>query len=366
MQLHLKILICFYLLQVGMFSWLSAQDHSNLALVQKENWGIQLELPSHHTFDETALQVFLANEWTKNAQDGQAIAGRVVQLEKNSWLFMPYFPFTEGVRYVAFYPGVKLLKFALSKLEYPTTNLLAVFPIQDTIPENLLKIYVHFSASMSVGNSYRYLYWLNESGDTLQLPFLELEPELWNEDRTRLTLWLDPGRVKRDLVPNQLLGAPLEEGRRFTLGIDKAWKDKHGNPLAAGMEKVFWVGAADRAKPDPNLWKTGIPQHAKRTPLKLYFLEPLDHALLQHAITVWNGEQQEVAGEFTLGVGDNSWFFYPSVPWKPGEYKLLIDAKLEDLAGNNLNRPFDVDLTAKRQTTDFKSFYVLTFLIPIN
>lgn len=364
MRLLLQILICSCLLQTGISSWLSAQDHASLTLLQKESWGVQLELSSDDVFDETAFKVFLAKEWAKNAQDGQAIAGRVVQLEGNSRFFVPYFPFTEGVEYVAFYPGINLLKFELLKVEHPITKLLAVFPNQDTIPENLLKIYVHFSASMSVGTSYRYLYWLDEQGDTLQLPFLELEPELWNEDRTRLTLWFDPGRVKRDLVPNQLLGAPLEEGLRFTLGIDEAWKDKHGNPLANGMEKSFWVGAADREKPDPNLWKADIPQHDKRAPIKLHFLEPLDHAILQYAITVWDENEQRVEGSFTIGEGDDSWLFHPATPWSAGEYTLLIDAKLEDLAGNNLNRPFDVDLTTKRQTTNAKSFHVLTFLIP--
>ena len=33
--------------------------------------------------------------------------------------------------------------------------------------------------------------------------FLELENELWNPEHTQLTLWLDPGRIKRDLIPNQ-------------------------------------------------------------------------------------------------------------------------------------------------------------------
>ena len=40
--------------------------------------------------------------------------------------------------------------------------------------------------------------------------FLDLQPELWNAEGTVLTLWLDPGRIKRDLIPNKELGIPLK------------------------------------------------------------------------------------------------------------------------------------------------------------
>ena len=33
--------------------------------------------------------------------------------------------------------------------------------------------------------------------------------------------------------------------------------------------------------------------------------------------------------------------------WKAGRYRLKIESRLEDLAGNNLNRPFDRDITRK-------------------
>jgi hypothetical protein len=39
------------------------------------------------------------------------------------------------------------------------------------------------------------------------------------------------------------------------------------------------------------------------------------------------------------------WRFTPEQPWKPGEHRITIDPELEDLAGNNLRKPFEVDLT---------------------
>ncbi len=44
---------------------------------------------------------------------------------------------------------------------------------------------------------------------------------------------------------------------------------------------------------------------------------------------------------------ERAFLFYASESWKAGEYNLRIEGRLEDLAGNNLNRPFDKDLKTK-------------------
>ena len=38
------------------------------------------------------------------------------------------------------------------------------------------------------------------------------------------------------------------------------------------------------------------------------------------------------------------WSFVPEKPWAAGRYSLVIDTTLEDLAGNSIGRPFEVDL----------------------
>ena len=43
--------------------------------------------------------------------------------------------------------------------------------------------------------------------------------------------------------------------------------------------------------------------------------------------------------------GEKKCRFIPEIAWKPGDYLLVIESRLEDLAGNNLNRPFDRDVT---------------------
>ncbi len=51
---------------------------------------------------------------------------------------------------------------------------------------------------MSRGDSYRHIQLRDAKGKAVELPFLELGEELWNPDMTRLTLFIDPGRVKRE------------------------------------------------------------------------------------------------------------------------------------------------------------------------
>lgn len=337
-----------------------------LSLVSQEDqgeWAVQLHLQKGQAYKPASFKVFTAEEWAERHEEGQYISGRKGQLGEQRWTFTPHFPFTEGKKYVAFYPGVSLLRFEIPKPVYPVTKLVAIYPLQDTVPENLLKMYLHFSAPMSVGNSYQHLRWGNAQGDTLVLPFLELEPELWNEDRTRLTLWLDPGRVKRDLVPNQLLGAPLVAGEDYTLAVDKNWNDIHGNPLDSDFMISIRVGVADRERPRPDSWKLIQPNAESKQALVLEFGEVLDYALMQRTMTVWNEQGQEIKGRVRIGPKQDTWQFYPEHPWQIGTYKILIDSKLEDLAGNNLNRNFDVDLQAPQQQDTSKPYDTLHFSI---
>lgn len=368
MRFALLTWICFCCSAFGLTTLAWGQSDASLQLIQQQDpkatWAIQLQLSAEETFDAKALKVFVAKEWTEKHQEGLAIAGRIEVFEEHSWWFTPYFPFTEGMEYVAIYPGIAPFSFSIPRTERLPTWVVGIFPERDTIPENTLKLYLHFSAPMSLGQSYQHLYWLNAQGDTLELPFLQLEPELWNEDRTRLTLWLDPGRVKRDLVPNQLLGAPLVAGQHYRLQVDQNWKDKYGNPLEKKVEKSVVVGPADRVKPSPTFWQIEWPPSASRTPLKVHFGEALDHALLQHSISLWNDAQQPLVGTFTIEKGDETLSFYPAQAWAAGSYTLRIDARLEDLAGNNLNRPFDRDLAAQQGEEPAKDYHYLQFVIP--
>jgi hypothetical protein len=45
---------------------------------------------------------------------------------------------------------------------------------------------------------------------------------------------------------------------------------------------------------------------------------------------------------------ETQWSFEPEKPWALGDHQLLIDATLEDLAGNSIGRLFEVYLPSGR------------------
>lgn len=49
---------------------------------------------------------------------------------------------------------------------------------------------------------------------------------------TRLTLIIDPGRIKRGARPLEELGPALKAGKKYTLAIGREWRDGRGSGAA--------------------------------------------------------------------------------------------------------------------------------------
>lgn len=226
----------------------------------------------------------------------------------------------------------------------PTTIVTAVYPSRAVLPENLLRFYIHFSAPMSRGEAYPHVRLLDSSGKPVADPFLELGEELWTNDGKRFTLLFDPGRIKRGLKPREDLGPVLEAGRSYELVIDRGWIDAAGNPLEAGFRKAFRTGPADETSPDPKNWVVHPPGPMTRAPLEVRFPEPLDRALLDRQVAVRDDSDRPVVGAVSVADEETTWRFTPDTPWRPGSYRLVIGTDLEDVAGNSVARPFEVDI----------------------
>jgi hypothetical protein len=269
--------------------------------------------------------------------------------------FIPRYPLMRGRSYVARFDPGRLpvpasstpieMNFTLAKpaVGIPT-GVVAVYPTAGLLPENQLKFYLHFSAPMARGEAYRRVHLLDSEGREVERPFLELGEELWDAGMTRLTLLFDPGRIKRGLKPREEEGPILQDGKSYTFVIDSAWLDAAGQPLAAAYRKTFRAGPPDETQPDVSRWKIETPPAGAREPLVVRFPEPLDHAMLGHAIEVRLGDAA-VSGIVTIGDDQRSWRFVPDRAWADGVVTLQVDPELEDLAGNSLARPFEVDAT---------------------
>jgi len=224
------------------------------------------------------------------------------------------------------------------------TRITAVYPSADLVPENLLKFYIHFSGPMSRGQAYDCIHLFDESGKEVESPFLELGEELWDRTGQRFTLFLDPGRVKRELLPRQELGPVLVEGKAYTLVVEAKWLDAKGNPLVKPFRKTLKVGPPDDRIPEMNSWRVSVPPTGSREPVVVDFPEPLDHALLERVLRIKSADGHSVVGAIQIQNAERRWSFTPEQPWAPGTYQLEAETIVEDLAGNNLSRPFELDL----------------------
>ena len=158
----------------------------------------------------------------------------------------------------------------------------------------------------------------------------------------RFTVFFDPGRVKKGILPNRQMGRPLEQGRTVTLVISREWRDEHGLPLKEDFRRVLRVGPTDLEPLDTASWHIQPPRAGERSGVVVMFPEPLDRGLLMRALGVTR-DGKEVEGDIVVDQLETRWTFTPKDPWRAGTYHLLALDILEDLAGNQIGRAFEVD-----------------------
>ena len=268
-------------------------------------------------------------------------------VEGGTLVFRPRYPVSPGVRYRAvFHPpaGLAIEKTidTTPKAVTPSAKVEHIYPSADVLPGNQLRLYIVFSAPMSRGESAARIRLLDDAGKVQQGIFLPGQ-ELWDPTFTRLTMTFDPGRIKRGLTSNQALGPPITEGKRYKLVIDKDWRDARGVPMTEGFTKVFRGGPQDRATPDPSRWRVTPPTAGSTAPAVIDFPEPMNYALLNRMIRV-QGLAKRIDGTIDLQRQESQWRFTPNKPWQPGDYQLIIDTAIEDLAGNHIGQAFDIDI----------------------
>jgi hypothetical protein len=282
--------------------------------------------------------------------------------EGGSLTFRPRYPLATGVTYYAVFhpPGTAPVEATFHGPEAvaaPAAHVLTMYPSTPVLPANQLKLYILFSAPVQSGDFWQNIHLIDEDGKPAYLPFVG--QELWNRDYTRLTLIFDPGRIKRGVKPNVDLGPVLVEGKKYTLIIDREFKDVNGRLLAEPFRHEFAAGADERRAVDTGLWKLSQPKAGTRDPFVIRFDRPLDYALLSDALQI-----PGVSGAATVGPGETEWRFQPAQPWATGEHRVVVDMSLEDLAGNRIGRAFDVDTMTNPTDRITKQSTALTFRIP--
>lgn len=275
--------------------------------------------------------------------------------------FIPMFPFDPGRGYAVEIDPTKLptpraaqsfraVVVIPAESRSPSTMVSRMLPTASVLPENLLRIYLEFSAPMARehGRDVLKLVEVKDGRDIeVKDAFLALDVDFWSPDARRYTVLLDPGRVKRGILPNDQIGRALKPGHTFAIVVDPKWRDANGQPLAAPFRHEFNVGPADMAPIRLGDWKVHGPSSAKASegkpdPLVVQFPKPLDHGLVQRAIGV-ERDGKPIDGDITVSANETEWRFTPKTPWTPGRYNVVVFSILEDPMGNQIGRAFDVD-----------------------
>ena len=263
--------------------------------------------------------------------------------------FRPAFGFSPGQEYVARTPcngdHHQLTPFTIcEELDVPSALVTAVYPSGAALPENVLRFYVHFSVPMAPHRSTEFVRLRDEEGVSDDAAFMQFKQELWNADRTRLTVLMDPGRIKRGVATNLELGPALIEGNRYELAIDGGWPSADGMSVLPRCTKQFSVAAPLRRRPSFALWDWTPPRPGTRDDLTIRFDRPFDRHLLTHSIRVAAPAGRPLGGESRIGTDETTWSFTPDDAWASSDVQVIVDEDLEDVAGNTFRELLDREL----------------------
>lgn len=290
------------------------------------------------------LQVFVGSVDTC-CEGRTPMAGRYTRTDE-ALAFVPAFGFDSGRDYVAQVTPQQseqeLVAFRIP-LEAPPipAAVTGTYPSGDVLPENVLRFYIHFATPMTPQVAFDYIKLLDADGNADEAAFMRFKQELWNEDRTRLTVLIDPGRIKRDVATNVELGPALLAGQQYTLSVEGGWPSADGRSVLPPFSRTFTVSSALRERPDVGLWQAALPCVGTTDPLQITFDRPFDRHLLSKDIQVVTEDGRIVGGTVGVGSGETSWSFAPNEAWTQNELVVVASTDLEDVAGNNFRDLLD-------------------------
>jgi hypothetical protein len=212
-----------------------------------------------------------------------------------------------------------------------------ISPQAKVLPANTLRFYVHFPRSGEAHFDRDNLRLLNEEEGVVPDPFLVLSQELWSVDGRRLTVFMEPGRIKRGLGADPSHEPAFVVGRTYSLVI---------TALGQTARHTFRVGDPVLEAVDETRWRFLPPTVGSLDPAIVQFDRVMDAALCVDEIGVLAPSGEVVQTRVSLAPDGTSARLVPSRPWLAGEHRLVASERLEDVCGNRLGEALDHDLGA--------------------
>jgi hypothetical protein len=211
-----------------------------------------------------------------------------------------------------------------------------ISPEANVLPANTLRFYIHFPRPAEAHFDRDQLCLLNEEEQMVRDPFLVLSQELWSPDGRRLTVLMEPGRIKRGLGANPTHDPALVVGRTYHLVI---------TALGQTARHTFRVSDPVLDALDEIHWRVVSPTAGSLDPVIVHFDRVMDAALCEDEIGVLTPSGEVVQASVSLGPDGTTAQIIPSHPWSAGEHRLVVSERLEDVCGNRLGEALDHDLS---------------------
>jgi len=224
---------------------------------------------------------------------------------------------------------------ALARFSLALAVPVEIHPAGPTVPGNLLRFELRFDQPQRLPFDVERLKLFDGEGLEIQHALLDLA--LPDADGRRITVLMDPGRVKSGVGPNLDAGRALKEGGTVSLRVAGSGVD------ASPVVKTWRVTAAVSRLLQPELWQLSLPRRGTRDALSVDLRTPISSAG-ERLIAVLDGHGHRVVGTATLDDGDATWRFKPSRPWATGLHRLVTHPGLEDLAGNRRCAAFEAPI----------------------
>ena len=322
--------------------WSIAPSHQDTCAVRVQTNGAKrwVRLAGE---DVVSVRLVRAGRASPARRRARPIAGKLEPGAHGYDAFHPRFSLTPGLRHIVEGPTCRQT-FVVPETPPRTPKVVDIYPRAKAVPENILRFYIYFSEPMADGHFLRHLRLLDlETEEELSGVFFDNVHELWSRDRRRITLLVDPGRVKTGLQANIRQGRAFKVGHRYQLKVLPTWRSLENAPLEGTFVATYEVVPERRKAVDATQWVLETSSAQRRSPLVVDFNTPVDHVSVYNLLNVLTARNQRVPGAWTLDPGDTVARFVPRSPWpEPGtSYELRVHGRFEDIAGNNLAAAFD-------------------------
>jgi hypothetical protein len=212
-----------------------------------------------------------------------------------------------------------------------------ISPRAKVLPANTLRFYLHFPRPAEAHFDRDQLWLLNAEEEVVRDPFLVLSQELWSADGRRLTVLMEPGRIKRGMGSDPSHEPAFVVGRTYSLVV---------TALGQTARHTFRVSDPVLEAVDETRWRLISPTAGSLDPAVVHFDRVMDAALCEDEIAVLARSGETVPTRVSLAPDGTAAQLIPSRPWRPGEHHLVVSERLEDVCGNRLGEALDHEMGA--------------------